>query len=155
SLISERRSCRRVAMNSLISCFVSVKAAPSDFSVFTVSPPDAQSNSKHKSERAGNEHDLERIFTDRAIGAKPWAVVSGSDLRTHFADFFCCGVPQLVRAGGCCFSPLVRLGFHRVSYAADAADGFLRFVFCVSNARGSSFARLVDDVFQPFLGLAH
>src|SRR5262249_46037732 len=111
SLISERRSCRRVAMNSLISCFVSVKAAPSDFSVFTVSPPDAQSNSKHKSERAGNEHDLERIFTDRAIGAKPCAVVSGSDLRTHFADFFCCGVPQLVRAGGCCFSPLVRLGF--------------------------------------------
>src|SRR5215469_10295973 len=84
SLISERRSWRRVAMNSFNSSFVSVKTAPSDFSLFTVNPPDAQSYPKQKSQRAGGQDHMHRILAHDLIGAETRAVIASLDLGTQF-----------------------------------------------------------------------
>src|SRR5215470_13919899 len=73
SLSSERRSWRRVSRNSFISSLVSVRTAPSDFSVFTVSPPYSQAHAYQKPKRSGEQHDLYRVFTDHVIGAQSGA----------------------------------------------------------------------------------
>src|SRR5215470_74277 len=83
SLNSARRSWRRVSTNSFISSLVSARTAPSDFSLFTVSPPYSQAHTNRKPERSGEQRDVQRILADHAICADSGAVISHFDARSE------------------------------------------------------------------------